>query len=117
MLSDSSVKSKQEIPKLAESSLAKLDLDGGIIFSKTWTYDQVVNAMCEYLPEVFGYLDKLPETDTPHWVLCFRQQRTITLGSGVTFPTGQNLDFFKGTTRAAWSECIIWIGASMSFNR
>ena len=110
MLSDSSVKSKQEIPKLTESGLAKLDLDGCIIFSKMWTYDQVVNAMRKYLPEVFGYLDKLPESDTPHWVLCFRQQRTITLGLGVTFPTGQNLDFFKGTTRAAW------IGASINFN-
>jgi hypothetical protein len=34
VLSDSSVKSKQEIPKLTESGLAKLDLDRGIVFSK-----------------------------------------------------------------------------------
>jgi len=89
ILSDSSVKSKQEIPKLTESGLAKLDLDGGIVFSKMWTYDQVVNALCEYLPEVFEYLNKLPEADTHHWVLCFRQQSIITPGLGVTFPMGK----------------------------
>jgi hypothetical protein len=68
---------KTDIPKITESGLAKIDMDGGIIFSKDWDHNRVVEALHVYLPEVFGYFDSLPPADIPHWVLCWRQNRSL----------------------------------------
>jgi hypothetical protein len=102
--------SRVDIPKLAKLGLAKFDSVDGIIFGKTWDYSRVVEALHEYLPDLFRYLEELPDCDNPHWVLCFRKKKLLHIAADAACPTGQDLDLYKGTSRASWSDCFIWIG-------
>ncbi|KAG5649376.1 hypothetical protein H0H81_004219, partial [Sphagnurus paluster] len=81
----------------------------------SWTHEEVDNALRELFPKAFAYLDSLetpgPDDEfyqVPKWMLCVPESRRLQLVPEFQ-PTGANLHFNKGTSRAGYRESRLFI--------
>lgn len=115
----------------AKTALADMEIHGCAIirgsnqsqqsdltFDSNWSFDEIDEFLRGVFPHVFTCADSLVQGSAgkvaarkakPAWVLLSRERGKL-LVPGISHPTGNDLDRFKGRTSAGKTDCHIYIG-------
>lgn len=86
----------------------------GIQFLKEASFGEIEAQLRRLFPEIFTHFDTLMEEYNedlsskfvflPHWMVCTKNSRQLSIASGVTHPTGHILDLNTSTSRSGFKE-------------
>lgn len=91
--------------------------EGWYSIDASWSYDQITNALRDWFPKPFAYIDSRRRMDKPSrfpdWLVvnCSGLKFSIVEAG---FPTGETLQAFKGRSKVGLNESHLWLGKYFS---
>ncbi|KAJ7171625.1 hypothetical protein C8R43DRAFT_978844 [Mycena crocata] len=109
-----SIPDKVQIQSAQSRGLAVVDSSKGITLNRTWTHDELRDALHDLLPLAFPYFDRIQnksQDDGPVWYLGGIAKRQLAIVE-TAHPTGADVDYHKGGGTTGWRNDRVWIGMS-----
>ncbi|KAF7358341.1 hypothetical protein MVEN_00883700 [Mycena venus] len=97
---------KFQMQKAVDDGLAVVNSTEGFEFDRTWTFDQLVDALMGLLPLPFSFF---AQADEPGWYLATVVQRRLQVLANLTHPTGADVDYHKGSSTNGFRNNRVFI--------
>jgi hypothetical protein len=111
---------------LRSHGLAVIDYQHGIELHTAWSFSDVEAKLKELFPKLFQWFDgqhdkynpdpyDVENVTLPHFRLCNKVGKQVSIANGVTYPTGHDLFFNSRIARAGFRYHILVLSTMSSF--
>ncbi|KAJ7094249.1 hypothetical protein C8R43DRAFT_1141813 [Mycena crocata] len=110
---DNKTPGRVEVQKAMKTGLGALNFKEGFSFDRRWMYDDIVEALTQYLPYAFPFFASLEAEAVdgePAWCLATAVQKRLEIAP-LLHPTGEDVEYNKGNTTTGFRNSKVFIVA------
>ncbi|KAF8189538.1 hypothetical protein K438DRAFT_1763746 [Mycena galopus ATCC 62051] len=105
---------KGQMQKAIDHGLAVVDTSEGFEFDRTWSHEDLFDALTTHLPLPFSFFEELQHDandDQPAWRIATVSRNRIEVLNTLTHPTGKDVDYHKGSSTTGFRSSHVFIVA------